>query len=123
MSGNMVARRVRDDMQEDFAETELRVMRSAWRSLSARWELTARERAALLPGGGEDAPSPPCDTETRMRILIEIGYRIGLPREVLHDWPRSPSPTLGWLTPLDVMSGALGELRGFRRLVERGFAS
>lgn len=107
----------------DFAAIELRTMRQAWCTLERRWELTPRERRELLPAGGVDDTDPPRDTETRMRILIEVGHRIGLPRAELHDWLRAPVVTLGWLTPLDVMSGGLGDLRGFRALIEEGFAS
>jgi hypothetical protein len=108
---------------EDLAAMELRTMRSAWRALARRWDLTARERAALLPSGGEEDESPPCDTETRMRILIEIGYRIGLPEARLHEWLRTGYATLHWRSPLDAMSGPIADLRGFRRLVDLGFAS
>jgi hypothetical protein len=107
----------------DFAAIELRTMRQAWRALEGRWELTWRECRELLPAGGADDENPPRDTETRMRILIQVGHRVGIPGPKLHDWLRSPVATLGWLTPLDVMSGGLGELRGFRALVEQGFAS
>ncbi|WP_192930027.1 antitoxin Xre/MbcA/ParS toxin-binding domain-containing protein [Sphingomonas sp. NIC1] len=58
-----------------------------------------------------------------MRIMIEVGYRIRLAECLLHDWLRTPTPDLGWLTPLDAMSGTLADLRGFRRIVEMGFAS
>jgi hypothetical protein len=103
---------------DDLAAIELRAVRSAWRALAKRWGLTARELADLLPAGGEDADSPPRDTETRMRILIEIGYRIGLREPDLRDWLRAPMIALGWLAPLDAMSGSLADLRGIRRLVE-----
>lgn len=92
-------------IDEACAAAELRAMASAWRALERRWGLSPVERRALLPEGGEDAPNPPRGTETRMRILIEVGYRIGLPEDLLHDWLRTPTPTLGWLTPLDAMSG------------------
>lgn len=108
---------------EDLATIELRTMQSAWRVLDERWELTWRERSALFPQGGEDTAFPPCDTETRMRILIEIGYRIGLPASELGEWLRTGSPVLNWKSPLDVMSGPIADLRGFRRLVEMGFAA
>lgn len=108
---------------KDIAALELRTMRSAWRALARRWELTAAERRELLPAGGEDEDFPPRDTETRMRIMIEVGYRIGLPTDLLHDWLRTASPVLGWLSPLDAMAGSLADLRGFRRIVELGFAS
>jgi hypothetical protein len=107
----------------DFAALELHTLRKAWFALQRRWELTPRETQALLPAGGADDADPPGDTETRMRILIEVGYRIGLPGTEIHDWLRTASKTLGWLTPLDVMSAGLGDLRGLRSLVERGFAS
>jgi hypothetical protein len=112
-----------DEMEHDeFSKIELRTMVSAWRALNHRWDLSPRERRALLPEGGEEDTSPPRDTETRMRVLIAVGYRIGMPEDMLHDWLRTPTKTLGWLTPLDAMSGSLGELRGVRRLVEEGFA-
>jgi hypothetical protein len=38
-----------------------------------------------------------------MRVLIEIGYRIGLPDTLLHVWLRTGSATLHWSSPLDVM--------------------
>ena len=108
---------------EDFAAIELRSMRSAWRALERRWELSPKERRELLPEGGEQDASPPRDTEARMRIMIEIGYRIGLHDTLLYAWLRTPSPTLDWLTPIDVMSGSMANLRGLRRLVEMDFAS
>lgn len=108
---------------EDLAALELRTMHKAWKSLDRRWNLSPTERLALFPAGGHDDERPPADTETRMRIQIEIGYRIGLPEDLLHDWLRDPNQTLAWLTPLDVMSGSLADLRGFRRLVDEGFAS
>ena len=110
-------------IDDECAATELRVMGSAWRALDRRWDLSPVERRRLFPDGGEDDAAPPRDTETRMRILIEIGYRIGLAECLLHDWLRMPTPTLGWLSPLDAMSGPLADLRGVRDLVDRGFAS
>ncbi len=108
---------------EDFAALELRTMQSAWRALERRWGLSPTERRALFPAGGDDLADPPADTEARMRIQIEIGYRIGMPEDMLRDWLRTASPVLGWLTPLDVMSGSRADLRGLRRIVEAGFAS
>lgn len=108
---------------DELAALELRSMHSAWSALERRWNLVPGERRALLPAGGVEDHAPPRDTETRMRILIEIGYRIGMPECMLDDWLRTASPTLGYLTPLEVMSGSLAELRGLRRLVEQGFAS
>lgn len=98
-------------------------MLSAWRALAARWDLTWRERGELLPAGGEEDESPPRDTEARMRILIEVGYRISLPEAELRDWLRTATQALGWLSPLDVMSGSLGDLRSFRHLVNVGLSS
>lgn len=109
--------------KDDLAAIELRAMRSAWQALATRWGLTLRERTELLPAGGEDADSPPQDTEMRMRILIEIGYRIGLKEPDLRDWLRAPMITLGWLAPFDAMSGTIADLRGIRRLVEAGCSS
>lgn len=108
---------------EEIAASELRTMITAWRALERRWDLSPVERRRLLPAGGEDDAAPPGDTETRMRILIEVGYRIGLAECLLHDWLRQPTKTLRWLSPLDAMSGPLADLRGVRRLVELGFAS
>lgn len=110
-------------IDDECAATELRAMGSAWRALDRRWDLSPVERRRLLPEGGEADANPPRDTETRMRILIAIGYRIGLAECLLHDWLRAPTPTLGWLSPLDAMSGPLADLRGVRRLVDMGFAT
>ena len=108
---------------DDLAAVELRTMLSAWRALATRWDLTWRERAELLPAGGEESENPPRDTEARMRILIEIGYRISLPDSELHDWLRTATQALGWLSPLDLMSGSMGDLRSIRHLVNVGFSS
>lgn len=108
---------------EDLAAVELRTMLSAWRALATRWDLTWRERRELLPGGGEEDENPPRDTEARMRILVEVGYRLALPEAELHDWLRTATKALGWLSPLDVMSGSMGDLRSIRHLVNVGFAS
>lgn len=108
---------------KDIAALELRTMRSAWRALARRWGLSSAECRELLPAGGEDEDFPPRDTETRMRIMIEINYRITMPEDVVWEWLRTSLHDLGYLTPLDVLGGTLADLRGFRRIVELGFAS
>lgn len=105
----------------DVATIELMAMQSAWRDLTLRWELTWQERKALLPTGGEDLPQPPVDTERRMRILIEIGYRIRFDDDdELQDWLRMPSELLNWHSPIEAMSSPLPDLRRFRQFVEMG---
>lgn len=105
----------------DVATVELMAMRTAWQDLSLRWELTWQERRALLPAGGEDAEQPPMDTERRMRILIEIGYRIRFDDDDdLQEWLRMPTELLNWYSPLEAMSGQLPDLRRFRQFVEMG---
>lgn len=108
---------------DELAALELRSMRAAWRTLMRDWDVTPTERRALLPEGGEEDAAPPRDTETRMRLLVEVGYRVRLEGWTLYDWLRTPTPVLRWLTPLDAMSGTLAQLRGVRSLVDRGFAS
>ena len=105
------------------AAFELHTMRRAFRNLANRWGLSSRELAELLPAGGREDIDPPLDTETRMRILIEVNYRIGMADEGLEEWLRTSSRTLRGLSPLDAMSGSLGDLRGIRAIVDRGFAS
>ena len=107
----------------DLAALELRLMRQAWRTLERRWDLSPAERRALLPMGGEDDEGPPQDTEARMRLMIEIGYRVSMPEDLVRDWLRTPVPALGWLAPIDAMAGTRADLRGIRDLVGRGFAS
>ncbi len=102
----------------DVPAVELTAMRAAWRDLAINWELTWRERRALLPAGGEDRSDPPLDTEHRMRILIEIGHRVRIYDETLSDWLRTPSELWNWSSPLEVMSGSLPDLRRFRVFVE-----
>lgn len=108
---------------DECAADELRALQAAWRTLERRWNLCPVEARRLLPAAGEDREHPPLDTETRMRILIEIGYRVEFDVPLLRDWLRTSSATLRWLTPLDAMSGTIADLRGVRRLVEAGFAS
>lgn len=105
---------------EEMAAVELRAMKSAWRTVSSSWELTSREVSELLPEGGEQAASPPKDTELRMRLMIEISYRLPHGIEDHAEWLRTASPLLGWLSPLDVMSAGITELRAFRRMAEAG---
>jgi hypothetical protein len=107
----------------DVPAVEMTAMRAAWRDLAIRWELTWRERRALLPAGGEDRPDPPVDTERRMRILIEVGNRIRIDDEKLRDWLRTPSELWNWFSPLEVLSGSLPELRRFRVFVELGLGA
>ena len=107
--------------ETDAAVVELAAMMTAWRDLAVRWGLTWHERRALLPKGGDELASPPADTETRMRIMIEIGYRVRFdtPAE-LDDWLRTPTQTWKWNSPLEVMSGPLADLRRFRQFVGTG---
>lgn len=108
----------------EAARIELAAMAAAWRSLGARWQLTWKERRALFPKGGEDGADPCADTETRMRILIEIGYRLRFDDDGdEQEWLRRPMEMLGWHTPIEVMSGTLGDLRRFRAFVEQGLGS
>lgn len=108
----------------DFAAAELAAMRAGWDAVAKDWGLSWRERRMLFPAGSEDAPSPPADTETRMRIMIEIGHRLRLEADDdLQDWLREPSELLAWHTPLEAMSSSLADLRRFRRFVEQGFGS
>lgn len=107
---------------EDLAGQELRAMRAAWRAVAERWELDPCERGALLPQGGEGAENPPVDTETRMRLLIEIGQWIPYEGQRLQEWLHDPRSDCFWLTPLEAMSD-LAQLRRLRRMVEMGLAS
>ena len=103
---------------------EMKVMCTAWRSLAEDWALTWEERRLLLPAGGEHDVAVPADTETRMRLLLEVarGLRLPLDEEAI-EWLRAPCAVLRWRSPLDVMSSSLAELRYFRRLVEAGYGS
>ena len=108
----------------DAARDELAAMTGAWRGLDARWDLTWRERRMLFPRGGEDGAAPCADTETRMRVLIEIGYRLRFDDDGdEQEWLRRPIEMLGWHAPIEVMSGTLADLRRFRAFVEQGFGS
>ncbi|GEM72845.1 MAG: hypothetical protein GY736_08875 [Sphingomonas sp.] len=99
-------------------------MIKAWRELAVRWELTWHERVALLPCGGEDTFSPPQDTERRMRILIEVGYRLRFEDDAtLCEWLRTPTEMWNWHSPLEVMSASLPDLRRFRAFVELGLGA
>ena len=110
--------------QLEAARAELAAMTGAWRSLASRWDLTWKELRALFPKGGEDGLAPCADTETRMRVLVEIGYRVGFEgEEEEREWLRQPIEMLGWYAPIEVMSGTLGDLRRFRAFVEQGLGS
>lgn len=103
------------------AAIELRALISAWRVLVIEWELTWSERRALLPAGGDELDRPPEDTERRMRLLVEIGYRLRVDEgEDLVGWLRRPSRKWGWVAPLDVMGASLADLRRMRRLADEG---
>lgn len=105
---------------EEAGCAELAAMTGAWRSLDERWGLVWNERRALFPKGVEDSAGPCVDTETRMRILIEIGRRLRFENQIdEQEWLRRPTEMLGWHTPIEVMSGALGDLRRFRAFVEQ----
>ena len=128
-SGAMGARTTRDVRKKGMgmlngevsAAIELRTMISAWRALVIEWELTWSERQALLPEGGDELNNPPADTERRMRILVEIGYRLRFDDgDELVVWLRQPSRKWGWLAPLDVMGASLPDLRRVRRLADEG---
>lgn len=94
-------------------------VREAWDRLAGRWELTWQERRMLLPAGGEDDPAPPEDTRRRMLILVEVGHRLTpVPRAERNEWLRMATPAWGWYSPIELMSGSLEELCGFRRAVE-----
>ena len=104
----------------DAAAAELATMMNAWRDLAVEWELTWQERRDLLPAGGDETAAPAADTEKRMRILLEIGYRLRFGNGAeLREWLRDPSEFWRWHTPLEVMSGGLELLRRFRRHVEQ----
>lgn len=108
----------------DLAAVELAAMSAGWRTLAGDWELSWRERRMLFPAGGEDLANPPADTEARMRILVEIGYRLRFDTHgELYDWLREPSELWAWHSPLEVMSGRLPDLRRFRSFVEQGLGS
>ncbi len=110
--------------QVEAAGTELAAMTQAWRDLGARWDLNWRERRMLLPKGGEFSAQPCADTEARMRMHLEIGYRIRFEGdEELQEWLRHPTELFGWYSPLEVMGGTLGDLRRFRAFVEQGLGS
>lgn len=105
----------------DASAIELMATTAAWRDLAIRWELDWRERTALLPSGGEEAATPPEDTETRMRILVEIGHRLRFDGDAdLCEWLRLPTELWNWYSPLEVMSGPMSDLRRFRAYVEAG---
>lgn len=106
---------------DNLEVTEQVAMAAAWKCLAIRWELTWQERTALLPSGGEDSGAPPEDTETRMRILVEIGYRLRMDDDAeLCEWLRIPTELWGWYSPIEVMSGPMARLRLFRAYVEAG---
>lgn len=105
---------------EEAARIEMRAMRSAWRTLCARWQLSDREIRELLPSGGFDEDAPPSDTERRMRLLIEISYRLPAGVDDIYDWLRTGTPAFAWHSPLEAMGLSVGSLRGVRLAVEEG---
>jgi hypothetical protein len=107
------------DMNEISAR-ELRAMQGAWRAVRASWDLSDREVRDLLPQGGESISSPPHDTELRMRLMIEISYRLPSGIDDRGEWLRMPTERLGWLSPLDVMASDIRDLRVMRRMLEAG---
>lgn len=108
------------DEMKNAADAEFRSTQDAWRTLRADWRLSDLEVRELLPDGMGLDGQPPVATETRMRLLIAIGHRIDIHGDDLEDWLRFGTPVLGWLAPLEVMSGGLGDLRGLRDLADRG---
>ena len=106
---------------EFCAAVELRAMASAWHAMAGGWDLTWGERQELFPKGGDDLPEPPADTERRMRILLEIGYRLRFDEaDALVNWLRRPIPGLGYQSPIELMGGPLANLRLVRRLADEG---
>lgn len=104
----------------DEATVELRAMQAAWRGLRSHWQLSEREVEELLPDGCGEHGNPNSGTETRMRLLLEISYRLPHRTDAVSDWLRLATPQFGWLTPLEAMSSGLPELRQVRRIVEQG---
>ncbi|NJR80064.1 hypothetical protein [Sphingomonas corticis] len=107
--------------QGEAAAAELRMMRRAWNALRAQWRLDRREVLELLRGA-EGAGTLSAATETRMRLLVEIGYRLCAADgdDDLRDRLRRPTAAFGWLSPLEAMSGGTGELRAVRVALETG---
>jgi hypothetical protein len=99
---------------------ELRAMRASWQALARRWELTRGELRALLPSGGEDRPSPPEDTERRMRLMLAISHRLPFRDDAdeMRAWPRTPLDAFGGLCPLDLMADGPRGMAPLRRYAE-----
>ena len=103
---------------------EADAMLGRWRMLVEDWALTWGERRALLPAGEGFLSSMPEDSETRMRILIEIDRHVpSRDGGGLADWLREPAEELGWCSPLEAMSRTLPDLRRFRHYLEQGLGS
>jgi len=100
----------------DFID-ELRIMRANWFALARGWELQPHEVSLLLPERGEDTPSPPRDTEHRMRLMLAISHRLpfGARGDEYRAWPRTPLFEFGGLTPLDIMSEGTAQMAALSR--------
>ena len=109
---------------QEASAIDMMALAGAFRTLVADWDLDWRECRALLPSYREDMRPPTPDGERRMRMLVEIGHRLGFEDvEEKRDWLREPSPFWLWRTPLEVMGGTVADLRCFRDHVERGRGS
>ena len=76
-------------ISSDDEAVRITAMRSAWQALAIEWGLTGGDRRDLLPEGGEFADPMPDDTAARMRMLVEIGYRLRFDTTAeLRDWLR-----------------------------------
>ncbi|WCT72618.1 hypothetical protein PQ455_13375 [Sphingomonas naphthae] len=103
---------------------ELKTMRSSWQALARRWEFTGRELAQLLPEGGWDTPSPPADTERRMRLMLSVDYRLpfGSGSYELSSWARTPIDELDLFTPIELIAAGPPHIRALRDFVEWKFS-
>lgn len=98
---------------------EVRAMRDAWATLREEWGLDQGETRALLQGddGGVTLDGT---VETRMRILLAIGYRLETEEDLdaFRARLRRPTSVFGWFSPLAAMSGPIGRLRAVRSAIE-----
>jgi hypothetical protein len=99
-------------------------LRKAWNGFARALGVAWLERRMVLLQGGEHAAVPPMDTDRRMRLLVEVGYRLGARSAAeLYDWLRRLVPAFGWYSPLEVVSGPLEELVLYRTIVGDGGSS